>query len=66
MCIRDSSVAEAVFLSTRVLVMSQRPGRIIDDIEVPFAYPRAHDLRYEAECGEIAARVSHGLLEAHT
>ena len=60
------SVAEAVFLSTRVLVMSQRPGRIIDDIEVSFGYPRAHDLRYEAEFGEIAARVSHGLLEAHT
>lgn len=60
------SVSEAVFLSTRVLVMSQRPGRIIDDITVPFAYPRAHDLRYEAEFGEIAARVSHGLLEAHT
>lgn len=59
------SVAEAVFLSTRVLVMSQRPGRIIDDIEVPFSYPRAHDLRYEAEFGEISARVSHGLLEAH-
>ena len=60
------SVAEAVFLSTRVLVMSQRPGRIIDDVEVPVGYPRAHDLRYEAEFGEIAARVSHGLLEAHT
>ena len=59
------SVSEAVFLSTRVLVMSQRPGRIIDDITVPFAYPRAHDLRYGAEFGEIAARVSHGLAEAH-
>ena len=60
------SVSEAVFLSTRVLVMSQRPGRIIDDIDVPFTYPRAHDLRYEAEFGEISARVSHGLMEAHT
>jgi len=60
------SVSEAVFLSTRVLVMSQRPGRIIDDITVPFAYPRDHDLRYGAEFGEIAARVSHGLAEAHT
>jgi NitT/TauT family transport system ATP-binding protein len=59
------SVAEAVFLSTRVLVMSQRPGRIIDDVDVPFAYPRAHDLRYTPEFGEISARVSHGLLEAH-
>ncbi len=60
------SVAEAVFLSTRVLVMSQRPGRIIDDVAVPFPYPREHDLRYGAEFGEIAARVSHGLLAAHT
>jgi len=59
------SVSEAVFLSTRVLVMSQRPGRIIDDITVPFPYPRDHDLRYGAEFGQIAARVSHGLAEAH-
>ena len=59
------SVSEAVFLSTRVLVMSQRPGRIIDDVAVPFPYPRDHDLRYGAEFGEIAARVSHGLAEAH-
>jgi NitT/TauT family transport system ATP-binding protein len=59
------SVAEAVFLSTRVLVMSARPGRIIDDVDVPFAFPREHDLRYESAFGEIAARVSHGLKEAH-
>lgn len=59
------SVSEAVFLSTRVLVMSQRPGRIIDDITVPFPYPRDHDLRYGAAFGEISARVSHGLAEAH-
>lgn len=59
------SVAEAVFLSTRVLVMSGRPGTIIDDIDVPFPYPRDHDLRYTPEFGEIAARVSHGLKEAH-
>ncbi len=59
------SVAEAVFLSTRVLVMSAHPGRIIDDIDIPFDFPREHDLRYTPEFGEIAARVSHGLLEAH-
>lgn len=59
------SVAEAVFLSTRVLVMSARPGRIIDDIPIPFGYPRQHDLRYQPEFGEISARVSHGLKEAH-
>jgi NitT/TauT family transport system ATP-binding protein len=60
------SIAEAVFLSTRVLVMSARPGRIIDDIEIPFAYPRVPELRYEAEFAEIAGRISYGLKEAHT
>ncbi len=59
------SVAEAVFLSTRVLVMSQRPGRIIDDIAVDFPYPRDHDLRYTPGFGELSARVSHGLVAAH-
>ena len=59
------SIAEAVFLSTRVLVMSARPGRIIDDIAIPFSYPRSPDLRYEAEFAEISGRISHGLKEAH-
>jgi NitT/TauT family transport system ATP-binding protein len=52
------SVAEAVFLSTRVAVMSGRPGRIITDIPVPFGYPRIPELRYTPEfaalCGEVS------------
>ena len=59
------SIAEAVFLSTRVLVMSARPGRIIDDIPIPFAYPRPHELRHDATFAEISGRISHGLKEAH-
>jgi NitT/TauT family transport system ATP-binding protein len=59
------SIAEAVFLSTRVLVMSARPGRIIDDIEIPFEYPRNPDLRYDAKFAEISGRISHGLKAAH-
>ena len=35
------NVHEAVFLSNRVIVMSPRPGRILDVIDVPFAFPRA-------------------------
>ncbi|MGH3589312.1 MAG: ABC transporter ATP-binding protein, partial [Pseudonocardia sp.] len=43
------SVAEAVYLSTRVLVMSGRPGRIVADIAAPWEYPRPPELRYAAE-----------------
>jgi len=59
------SITEAVFLSTRVLVMSQRPGRILEQFEVPFPFPRLHDLRFEAEFGELAGEVSHALRGAH-
>jgi len=60
------SVSEATFLSTRVLVMSGRPGTIVDEIEVPFPYPRAPELRFEPEFGEVAGRVSRALMEAHS
>jgi NitT/TauT family transport system ATP-binding protein len=52
------SVAEAVYLSTRVVVMSPRPGRMIGDVPVPFGYPRRPDLRYSEEFGKVAAEVS--------
>jgi NitT/TauT family transport system ATP-binding protein len=60
------SISEAVFLSTRVLVMSARPGRIVDDFVVPFPYPRKPELRFEPEFAELAGRVSHSLREAHS
>ena len=41
------SAAEAVYLSTRVLVMSPRPGRIVADVAIPFEYPRRPGLRFE-------------------
>ena len=59
------SIAEAVFLSTRVLVMSARPGRIVADYEVPFEYPRSHDLRYEPAFAELSGKISHDLRGAH-
>jgi NitT/TauT family transport system ATP-binding protein len=52
------SVAEAVYLSTRVVVMSTRPGHILGDVSVPFGYPRQPDLRYTEEFAKVAGEVS--------
>ena len=59
------SISEAVFLSTRVLVMSPRPGRIIAEVEIPFSYPREPDLRFDAHFGAISSEVSHALRAGH-
>jgi NitT/TauT family transport system ATP-binding protein len=55
------SIQEACFLSTRVLVMSARPGRIVEEFVVPFEYPRGHDIRYSPEFAELNGRVSAAL-----
>lgn len=55
------SITEAVYMSTKVLVMSARPGKIIASFDVPFAYPRSHDLRYEPAFGELCGKISHAL-----
>ena len=60
------SIYEAVFLSTRVLVMSARPGVIVGDFRIPFPYPRSPDLRFDAEFAELAGQVSHALRGAHS
>ncbi|MEZ5231903.1 MAG: ABC transporter ATP-binding protein [Acidimicrobiales bacterium] len=59
------SIYEAVFLSTRVLVMSARPGRLVAEFDVPFPYPRNDDLRFDADFAELSGKVSHALREAH-
>jgi NitT/TauT family transport system ATP-binding protein len=58
------SVNESVYLSTRVLVLSARPGRVVADIPVPFAYPRSPELRYTPEFVEVAGQVSAALRDA--
>ncbi|SKC75270.1 ABC transporter ATP-binding protein [Krasilnikoviella flava] len=57
------SVSEAVYLSTRVVVMSGRPGRVVADIPVPWGYPRTPELRYEPEFGALVGEVSAALGE---
>lgn len=59
------SISEAVFMSTRVLVMSNRPGRIVDSYDIPFDYPRTADLRFEPEFARLSGEISHALRGAH-
>ncbi len=58
------NVAEAVFLSQRVLVMSKSPGTFIADIAVPFAHPRDPELRSTPEFAKLTGEVSRRLREA--
>jgi NitT/TauT family transport system ATP-binding protein len=60
------SISEAVFMSTRVIVMSARPGRIVAEYEVPFDYPRDPDLRFEPAFAELSGHVSHQLRGSHS
>ena len=55
------SIPEAVFLSTRIVVMSPRPGRIADVIESPLPRERPLDIRDSPEFIEVAHRVRAGL-----
>ena len=60
------SIPEAVFLSTHIVVMSPRPGRINDVIECNFPRDRALDIRETPEFMAVANRVRHGLREGHS
>jgi NitT/TauT family transport system ATP-binding protein len=60
------SIPEAVFLSTRIVVMSPRPGRIYDVIETGFPRERPLDIRETPEFLEVANRVRHGLRAGHS
>lgn len=55
------SIPEAVYLSTRIVVMSPRPGRITDIIESPLPRERPLDIRDSKAFIEVAHRVREGL-----
>jgi NitT/TauT family transport system ATP-binding protein len=60
------SIPEAVFLSTKIVVMSPRPGRIIDVIESRLPADRTLDIRETPDFIKIAKRVRDGLRAAHS
>ena len=59
------SIPEAVYLSTKIVVMSPRPGRITDVIDSPLPRDRPLDIRDSAEFIAIAHRVREGLRAGH-
>ncbi|NIY77033.1 ABC transporter ATP-binding protein [Thalassospira sp. HF15] len=60
------SIPEAVYLSSKIVVMSPRPGRIIDVIETDFPKDRSLDIRETPEFLEVAHRVREGLRAGHS
>jgi len=60
------SIPEAVFLSTRIVVMSPRPGRIHDVIDCDLPAERTLDIRESPKFLEIAHRVREGLRAGHS
>ena len=51
------SIAEAVYLASRVLVMSDRPGHIVGEVAIPHDYPRKPLWRFEPDFTELTSRV---------
>jgi NitT/TauT family transport system ATP-binding protein len=60
------SIPEAVFLSTKIVVMSPRPGRIIDIIDCNFPRQRTLEIRETPEFLKVAQRVRVGLRAGHS
>jgi NitT/TauT family transport system ATP-binding protein len=60
------SIPEAVFLSNKIVVMSPRPGRIIDVIDSNFPRDRTLEIRETPEFIKIAHRVREGLRSGHS
>ena len=55
------SIREAVYLSDRVLVMSRRPGRIVEDVRIPFTRPRdlavGETVAFNEICGHLRGKI---------
>jgi len=65
-CFVTHSIPEAVYLSTKIVVMSPRPGRIIDVIESDLPIDRPLEIRDSKKFIELSQRVREGLRSGHS
>jgi NitT/TauT family transport system ATP-binding protein len=55
------SIGESLFLADRVLVLSQRPGKVKLDLAVDLPRPRTEEMRYTAHFGTLARRLKEAI-----
>jgi NitT/TauT family transport system ATP-binding protein len=55
------SISEALFLADRVLVLTQRPGKVKLDLEVDLSRPRKDDMRFTAHFGKLARQLKEAI-----
>jgi NitT/TauT family transport system ATP-binding protein len=55
------SISEALFLADRVLVLTQRPGKVKLDLEVDLPRPRVDEMRYTAPFGQLARQLKEAI-----
>jgi len=65
-CFVTHSIPEAVYLSTKIVVMSPRPGRVTDIIDSPLPKTRPLDIRETPQFLEVAQQVREGLRAGHS
>jgi NitT/TauT family transport system ATP-binding protein len=58
------SIYEAVYLSTRVVVMAARPGRVTEEVSIDEPFPRGHEFRVSTQFAKYAKRLQESLLRA--
>ena len=59
------SVEEAVYLSSRIVVMTARPARIREVVTVPFGYPRSDSLHESREFGELRSHIREHVMQEY-